>query len=303
MQKETPLKCPICLKQYLDKFRIIRDYKSNDGAFSLYECLVCGVQFWAPFESPSSKWYQERYNFDVNSYTPTKRDSFFKFIKRHKNLSNKKIFDIGCGTGDFLSLVKARGAETYGVDFNKDVIDFAVTTKSLDNLELISSIKDLNNHKTLQYDFITMFEVIEHLDNPLDTLHAVKGLLKDDGVFILSAPNRSRWFVNNDVFDRPPNHLSRWDKKSMVYLLNSAGYRVIKIGEVNDRDLFFSTLRSFLKSDKESINLINDEGRQGKKSALLTIIKKCIRYFIDFVSKFKSLIGVGNTLYIEVVKK
>lgn len=300
MNEKYNMECPVCLGMDERGHKLIMKYNSDDGNFSLLECPICDVQFWVPFKNPSADWYHKKYVFDESKNKETERDAFYKFINNRK-LAGKKLLDIGCGTGDFLSLAKRKGAYTFGLDFNKDVINFAINTNKLDNLSAITSIDDLNKYPSGNFDFVTLFEVVEHLDNPLDWLLKIRNSIKDGGIFALSTPNRSRWFRNFDSFDRPPNHLSRWNRKSLFKLLDKAGFRVIRYKKLNDIDLFLSTILGILRGNTPKVNEGSPETVTSRPTLLL-IIKKVFLKLIFIISKLKSFLGVGNTLYVEVLK-
>lgn len=300
MYQEAPQNCPVCQNNKSNKFRFIQDFKSDDGCFSLFQCLICQVQFWLPFKNPGADWYGKRYSFDSDNYYPVRRDSFILFTRKNKIITGKKIFDIGCGGGDFLSIVKKLGADVYGADFNEKVINFARQTKNLDNLTAISSFDELKKYEPQKFNFVTAFEIIEHLDSPLVFLLQVKELLEIGGVLVLSTPNRKRCFVNKDSFDYPPNHLIRFSKESITYLLEMVGFKIIRLKKVNDYDLFFSTLYNLLKINQKNISpALKIDNKKIELKSIKIILKK----FLYLFSRFNSIIGVGNSFYIEVVKK
>lgn len=300
MYQEVPQNCPVCQNNKPNKFRFIQDFKSEDGFFSLFQCFICMVQFWSPFKNPGADWYGRKYSFDSDNYYSVRRDSFILFARKNKILTGKKIFDIGCGGGDFLSIVKKNGADVYGADFNEKVINFAKATKNLENLSTIASFNELNRYEPQKFNFVTAFEIIEHLDSPRAFLLQVKELLEVDGILVLSTPNRKRYFVNKDSFDYPPNHILRFSKESITYLIESAGFRIIRLRKVNDYDLFFSTLYNLLKINQ---NNFSETFKKDEKKIETKLIKMILKKILYSISRFISMMGSGNSFYIEAVKK
>lgn len=112
-----------------------------------------------------------------------------------------KVLDIGCG-GGILSESLAR--LTYiehvtGIDLTKECIEVArehaLRDPQLEN-KLSYEVKALEDIKS-QYDMVTCFEMLEHVDVPSEILRHAWLKLKPNGVFFLSTINRDfvSWFT------------------------------------------------------------------------------------------------------------
>ncbi len=117
-----------------------------------------------------------RYNFALN------------FIKNTDN-----VLDIPCGTGYGSKLISTRSNKTTGLDICTEAIDHAIEFFGSDNIEYMvgnaESLKDIFPIKSL-FDVIVSFEGIEHLKNQESFLDGVSGLLKKDGLLIISTPRK-----------------------------------------------------------------------------------------------------------------
>src|SRR5439155_1585740 len=80
-----------------------------------------------------------------------------------------------------------------------------------------------------RYDVITLFEVVEHLDDPLSFLRELTGILEDNGRIFLSTPSRERTKFFDDSWDFPPHHFTRWNNVSLRFALEAAGLRVLRM--------------------------------------------------------------------------
>ena len=85
----------------------------------------------------------------------------------------------------------------------------------------------------LEFDCITMFQLIEHLKNPIPMLKVAKKLLKKKGVVLITTPNndsplrkifRTRWSVYNE-----PSHFVFYNNKSLEQTLNSAEFNNVRV--------------------------------------------------------------------------
>jgi 2-polyprenyl-3-methyl-5-hydroxy-6-metoxy-1,4-benzoquinol methylase len=102
--------------------------------------------------------------------------------------------DIGAGHGLFSDAVK-RNIPQYKridiVDVSKDSLKIAQTILGTDRINYIQS--DINDFvlSSEPYGMIILGEILEHLDNPLETLRYVTTLLSRDGVLWLTVPTNA----------------------------------------------------------------------------------------------------------------
>ncbi|MCK5912774.1 MAG: class I SAM-dependent methyltransferase, partial [Desulfuromusa sp.] len=124
---------------------------------------------------------------DENSNLHLKR---LKFIQQHINLSDCKALDIGAGLGQFQRLLDAQGAETKGIEPSFIRRKYALEKFGV---KLYNKLVD-NDYWQAGYpqyfDLITLWDVIEHVDFPKETLESAIKLLKPGGMLFLDTPSR-----------------------------------------------------------------------------------------------------------------
>ena len=99
---------------------------------------------------------------------------------------NKKIVDIGCGTGNFAFLASKKGANVLGIDYSEIAIKQAKKKFVQKNLEF----KKMNVFELKEkFDVIVSIGTLEHTDNPLKTLKFLKRHLTKNGKLIITSPN------------------------------------------------------------------------------------------------------------------
>jgi hypothetical protein len=76
-------------------------------------------------------------------------------------------------------------------------------------------------------DHIVVFHVLEHLQDPLQTLSILKSKMKYDGKIWISVPDKENSFAQFSHLDWPPHHLSRFSKNSLKCLGERAGLRLV----------------------------------------------------------------------------
>lgn len=311
MVNKIPSTCPVCLRASNSKFK--QSYRSEDKVFSLFECSSCMVQFWSPFKNPGKDWYESVYgeeDYNRNDEQTPIRPGFRFFISKWRHqLKDKEILDFGCGSGVFLDLLRKNGVgKLWGLDLNK----YAIAGLQKRGYKNIFLIEDTNKLPKIllqkKFDYITAFEVFEHLDNNLAFLNLLKKNIDENGILALSVPYRGRMTVGIDIFDYPPNHLTRWNKKAITNILNLAEFEVLKIRRVDDYDLTLNAFNRLIgpflvkpdyRQDFSGIKFFK-KARNGIRSLQL----KFAFLIVIILFYIKNLLYLGNTLYVEAqIKK
>lgn len=113
----------------------------------------------------------------------------YEFAKR--SVKGKIVAELGCGTGyGTYLLTKAGAKKIYAIDVSKEAITYAKRHYYHRNIEY--SVADAL-HVTLpsnSIDCVIAFEVIEHIKKDTHFLKEVFRILKKNGIFILSTPNK-----------------------------------------------------------------------------------------------------------------
>lgn len=154
---------------------------------------------------------------------------FFDFIQ-NKIPARAKFLDVGCSTGLWLSIAKAKGHEVVGMELNKKAGEIA---HERFGIEVVPKLLDEVDWPDQSFDVISMFGVIEHLVHPVADMKIVNRLLKPGGIFLGICPNvqslvvmvlheQSRTFTGR-------LHLSYFSDKTLRYLFNKTGFKQVDI--------------------------------------------------------------------------
>src|SRR5947209_20177898 len=107
-------------------------------------------------------------------------------IRQYVELRAKRILDIGCGLGMYVSRFRQFSDDVYGVDIDPDKIGRA--SEWLPNLR-VSSAEELPYEDDC-FDIILLNEVIEHVDDDRQTIREAYRVLAPGGHIVVYAPNR-----------------------------------------------------------------------------------------------------------------
>ncbi|HEX9838470.1 MAG TPA: class I SAM-dependent methyltransferase, partial [Anaerolineales bacterium] len=123
-----------------------------------------------------------------------KFDNQISILKKHLSLNNAKVLDIGCGGGLFLSLLKREGADVVGIELSDSRAQYAKTKHELEihkyPIESDFWQKGYANH----FDAVTLWDVIEHVNYPLQTLQCAANVLKQGGLLVIDTPCRDCFY-------------------------------------------------------------------------------------------------------------
>lgn len=142
----------------------------------------------------------------------------------------RRLLDVGCGNGRFLSLLREYGASDWqlvGIDFDESA---AAACRSLGFEAYAGRIEDLPIAES-SLDAVIMLQLIEHLEDPAAICRAVFRLLRPGGVFVVETPNlggldhrwfRGRWWGHYHF----PRHWNLFSTASLRRMLEAAGFRI-----------------------------------------------------------------------------
>ena len=179
-----------CILCNASKFRIIL----QKDQWKYCRCLNCGLVSLHP--RPTAQELMKNYE----GYLPTPSEEIDKWEKMVKqiidksadlieartNTSRGKLLDIGCGYGFFLKEMKLRGWDVEGVEvsqtgrqYSQDKWSIHVYSQPLEDLDIPEN----------SFDVVTLFYLIEHVNDPLVLLREVNRILRPGGLILLRWPH------------------------------------------------------------------------------------------------------------------
>ena len=237
--------CPVCSSSELKDL-------TGFSKFYLAKCQQCTFVF--SRKKPSNEElaaYYDQYFYGEDYYSsPITRKRFEELLDTFEPYrKNNRLLDVGCGTGDFLMAARERGWECTGIEFSPKAVEIC-RKKGLKvfqgDLHAVSSLLP-------DFDVITSFEVIEHINTPREEMDSVKKHLRIGGVFYLTTPNFNsliRMMLGSRydaiVF---PEHLSYFTPRSLNFLMKSIGFQKVRLITTG---FSFSRFRNAIFSRKEN---------------------------------------------------
>jgi SAM-dependent methyltransferase len=163
-------------------------------------------------ESAKRDWFRTRFNEIVETNGVTRPGN---------------CLEVGCAYGLLLDEAQKLGWNVRGTEISEHAAAYA---RSRFGINVVTGREALAAIKPMSQDLVIMWDVIEHLTDPLATLHAVRRILAPNGLLNLSTGDiRSlgarlygkRWYLVS-----PPYHLIYFDRNSITLMLRAAGFDV-----------------------------------------------------------------------------
>ena len=169
--------------------------------------------------------------FFVSGQAPKRleEDHLARYAFASRFVEGKRVLDIACGSGyGTRALLDAGASSVDGVDLSQDAIDFANDRFAGEGVNYrCDSI--YTYEANTPYDVIISYETIEHVDDHQRALANLRRLLSDQGVLIISSPNRFITSPKADsMSDAPANpyHVLEFVKDEFIEAITSAGFNV-----------------------------------------------------------------------------
>lgn len=169
-----------------------------------------------------------------------------EFVKSHVDLMDKACLDIGSGAGLFPSLLKESGAQVEGIEPQQIFREFASKRFELSlRRELIDDPYWQDGFQGF-FDVVTLWDTLEHVNFPADTLKAACAVMKPGGCLFLDTPSRDSFFykasewsyrfsggakpalLNKLYSPKPYRHKQIFTEAQLNNLLEQAGFSEIE---------------------------------------------------------------------------
>jgi len=220
--------CPCCSSQESRPYLLgASDYITGEK-FNVYRCWGCGAGFTYPRPPQMGVYYPYRYRQYAGPVQAALRAFYGLRVRQwHRRMGKSgRVLEVGCGNGWMLKGFADHGWTVVGVERSIQEVRHARAYLSLPVF-----VGDLGTLRTeSQFDLIVIFQVLEHVLDPVGVLRHCRRLLKPQGTLIVSVPNLeswqaklfgSRWF-HLDV----PRHLVHFTPESLATTFARAGFDV-----------------------------------------------------------------------------
>lgn len=210
----------------------------NFEEVTIIRCNRCTLYFTRPIpdEENLTKFYSEFYpetsgEFLCDSLETRRTHSLMNYVRRRLSVEQPKLLDVGSSYGFVLREAVKRGWEAYGVEVSADLAEFSRGFAG--GAQVFSGPIEKAPFGRGEFDAITLFNVLEHLRDPISTLRRLSLMIKPTGKLFALVPNSNcvlaRAFGPNWPWVAPPFHLYYFNSLSIRRCFVSAGLRCTEL--------------------------------------------------------------------------
>jgi 2-polyprenyl-3-methyl-5-hydroxy-6-metoxy-1,4-benzoquinol methylase len=223
--------CPCCASGRINRYMMLTAAAERGPLrLPLWRCNQCG-HAWLQ-TGDAHELIEEEYD---QGYVGHRIDPFFETQCRAVILNEigplrpppATLLDVGCGNGGFLLAAQEAGYEALGVDISAGAIEIV---RSRGGKAL--SVDFLTHDFGRTFDVISMWDVVEHLREPIRFFQRARELLRPGGILVVKTPGvgmqalaltrvRPRWAGG---LLQAPHHVHYWTRDSMDAIMRRAGF-------------------------------------------------------------------------------
>ncbi len=226
-------KCVTCACTDTQKFQPYTLVEKNNESYYLFQCQNCDFIFLPPYYRKMIDYHNYKGNTVLeqvrkgNNWVKVQRQKLkFDLIKKYHPTG--KLMDLGCGWGHFLLAGKELGYDIYGIEISEALHEYC--TKDLGLPVDALNFHDMSDEA--RFDVLTMWDVLEHIDEAdafLDKCHKV---VKKGGHVIIQVPQIDSFIAKRLKNDWPMitlDHCNYFTHKTATQLFESKGFKVKEI--------------------------------------------------------------------------
>ena len=235
------ISCNLCGGNHTKLLYTLADFYLDrpDLRVQLKQCCTCGLVYQDP--RPTVAEIGQHYPDDYEPYTNLNKElpsgllgraiqyglqKRVNYITRYK--AQGRLLDIGCSTGIFLMMMRRAGQwQVNGVEINARAAQLAKEQRGLD---VFPGRLEEAAFADQSFDAVTMWDVLEHVHDPLATLTEIYRILKPGGLVLARVPNLASWDAR--LFQRywagldAPRHLYLFTPETLVQCIERAGFQM-----------------------------------------------------------------------------
>ena len=289
----------------------------------IFRCPDCDIVYTAVEKTANSTEIERKYStFYENKKGKATRFfapmewlvTFFRFLRAfwiYLIFKPKSVLDIGCGRGYTLYFLKRYFKIDRVTGTQVSYPAFKCATEKIGPNVHLNDLLDIDFQDVKQYDVITLWHVLEHLENPDGYLDKIRELLSDNGTLFFQIPNLSSWtrrmtgkyWLSWDI----PYHLYHFNLKGIERLLARHEFKVTHYFTFSLEYATYTSAQSIAslitKNRNALYNFLRGKGKLSRTVILQGIIVSLIAipcFLINFLL-YLSRYGEVTTIYAKKI--
>ena len=204
------------------------EFPGDDGVrLRLFVCPACGLY---QLDAEPVPYYRDVIRPSGSSRTMIDyREKHYVDLVQRFGLVGKKVFECGCGQGEFLELWRKFPVQVCGVEHSPEHVAAARTKGLVVQQGFIGSADDLLADGP--FDAFTSFNFLEHQPDPNGMLQGIARNLTACGCGLITVPNLDYIVDHNAYYELIIDHLLYFSRKTFTAILDRNGFRVVGFDE------------------------------------------------------------------------
>jgi SAM-dependent methyltransferase len=237
--------CSICGSPNIHYRFLVRNH-------SLYQCADCDFMFLNPQPSDAvlNNFRIKDADRNCGIHSVMKKATarlYLKQLIRYCGKNEGNLLEIGCGEGEFLIAAKQAGFKVQGIDISQNSVDIANAGIGEDCVRC-ENAEEANLPEEF-FDACVLFDVIEHVRNPIKFLDKIYTLLAPGGTLFLITPSCDSWaarIMKSNWMEFKPEHFHYFNKETIRNALSQSGFGEIYLSP-NEKYLHLEYIKDRLE--------------------------------------------------------
>jgi 2-polyprenyl-3-methyl-5-hydroxy-6-metoxy-1,4-benzoquinol methylase len=259
----------------LQPFLDCKDHTVSSEVYQVKRNIEFDMLVTVPVPKNLAAYYKSE---DYISHTDSRKSLLDKVYQIVKNITlkrkvslidsfktpTKNILDVGAGTGDFLKVCKNKSWNVFGTEPSLEARNIAIKKG-------IVLQEDLSAYKNQHFDVITLWHVLEHVENLQEYVTMLHHLLSENGRLLIAVPNfnsnDAKWYKEYWAAFDVPRHLWHFSQTSISKLFSDVHMIVEK--------------RVAMRFDAYYVSLLSEKYKSGKMNPIKS-------FYRGFISNWKA---------------
>lgn len=197
---------------------------------NLHQCDICGL---VQFDCSPVTYYRDVIRAGGTTRTMKElRSHQYQHLIETYHLEGKKVIEVGCGGGEFLSMLEGYPVLPFGVENRENLVE-AARSKGLLVTQGFADDSDTVLGTDGPYDAFLSFNFLEHQPEPGKMLDCIWNNLSDQGVGLITVPSLEYILKYNGYYELIRDHIAYYSFETLRFLCLQHGFRVLEEKLVN----------------------------------------------------------------------
>ena len=198
-------------------------------------------------------------------------ESRIKTIATYTSNSYPRLIDIGCAAGNFMMIANDHGFAVEGIELDKLYVDYATATRGL--VVHKQPLWELDIHEGA-FDVVTMWDILEHLPDPMRTLSEAARVLSHGGILAFTTINHEcinqRMLKDRWRYWMPPDHICSFTPEILKSMLGKAGFSIVHVKHTYMFEIIEENYLRFLSlsADNDTAAKVSNKVKKGASFVL-----------------------------------